>query len=90
LNWLNNTRDWCISRQIWWGHRFPVWFCSSNPEKFVVSLKSPKKCPFCKKCKMKQSEDVFDTWFSSALWPLAALGWPKKLKILKLFIQQMF
>ena len=85
LNWLINTRDWCISRQIWWGHRFPVWFCSSNPEKFVVSLKSPKKCPFCKKCKMKQSEDVFDTWFSSALWPLAALGWPKKTKDLKTF-----
>lgn len=116
LDWLENIRDWCVSRQIWWGHRLPVWFCknqtgrnlksqilspkqipnskfqnskfienweleiesSSTPEKFVVSVKKPKQCPFCKNCEMEQSPDVLDTWFSSALWPFATLGWPEK------------
>ncbi|MDP3004095.1 MAG: valine--tRNA ligase [Candidatus Azambacteria bacterium] len=96
LDWLKNAHDWCISRQIWWGHQLPVWFClatrdlakpdkNSNDEYFIVSLKKPKKCPFCKKCAMKQSEDVFDTWFSSALWPFAVLGWPKKTKDLSTY-----
>ena len=81
LNWLKNTRDWCISRQIWWGHQFPVWFCQTqSEEKYTISIQKPKQCPFCKNCEMKQSEDVFDTWFSSALWPFAVLGWPKKTK----------
>jgi len=99
LDWLKNAHDWCISRQIWWGHPFPVFFCQKkqenlksqisnlkiNDEYFIVSLKKPKKCPFCKKCAMKQSEDVFDTWFSSALWPFAVLGWPKKTKDLSTY-----
>lgn len=81
LNWLANIRDWCISRQIWWGHQLPVWFCkNTNDEKenFVISVKQPKKCPICKSCEMEQSQDVLDTWFSSALWPFATLGWPNK------------
>ncbi len=95
LDWLKNTRDWCISRQIWWGHQFPVYFCKNKQEKiknlklkienseaeqFVISTTKPKQCPFCKTCSMVQSADVFDTWFSSALWPFAILGWPKKTK----------
>ncbi|MCX6813650.1 MAG: valine--tRNA ligase, partial [Candidatus Azambacteria bacterium] len=84
FNWLKNTRDWCISRQIWWGHQMPVWFCKNQTgisnDKFLISKEKPLQCPFCKKCAMKQSEDVFDTWFSSALWPFAILGWPQKTK----------
>ena len=94
LDWLKNTRDWCISRQIWWGHQFPVFFCEKNPENvknqklkikineenYIISKEKPKECPFCKTCSMVQSDDVFDTWFSSALWPFAILGWPKKTK----------
>ena len=77
FNWLKNIKDWCLSRQIWWGHRLPVWFCQDKDgkeEKFIVSSKKPSKCPFCGKCEMKQSEDVLDTWFSSALWPFAGLS----------------
>jgi len=86
FGWLKNIKDWCISRQIWWGHQLPVWFCqnqtgisnsqfpiSKSEGKFIVALNKPKKCPFCGKCEMKQSEDVLDTWFSSALWPFAGL-----------------
>ena len=73
LDWLNNVRDWCVSRQIWWGQQIPVWFCENTPEKFLVSLKKTAKCPFCGRCEMKQSADVLDTWFSSALWPFAGL-----------------
>jgi len=80
LDWLKNTRDWCISRQIWWGHRMPVWFCDCDDKNFIVSVKKPQKCSCGGKCEMKQSEDVFDTWFSSALWPFAIFGWPKKTK----------
>ena len=90
FDWLENIRDWCISRQIWWGHQLPVWQCQErgNPklkEEFFVSLEKPKRCPICKKCKPKQIPDVFDTWFSSALWPFAVFGWPKKTKDLKTF-----
>ncbi|MEK7543227.1 MAG: valine--tRNA ligase [Patescibacteria group bacterium] len=74
LDWLSNIRDWTISRQIWWGHQLPVWFCKNNKEKFVVSVEKPKACQFCKKCEMEQSPDVLDTWFSSALWPFAGLS----------------
>ena len=90
LDWLKNAHDWCISRQIWWGHQFPVWFClatrdltkpdKNKQEEFIISIQKPQKCPICGSCEMKQSEDVFDTWFSSALWPFAILGWPKKTK----------
>ena len=108
LEWLKNTHDWCISRQIWWGHQFPVFFCqnqteisndqfliskkiknlkfkieNSAAEQFVVSTTKPKYCPFCKTCSMVQSADVFDTWFSSALWPFAILGWPSSAKASK-------
>ncbi len=97
--WLKNIKDWCISRQIWWGHRLPVWFCANShdgieqkikellprsnqnlgepPHKnisFVVSLEKPERCRFCLNCKMDQSTDVLDTWFSSALWPFAGLN----------------
>lgn len=82
LDWLSNVRDWTVSRQIWWGHQLPVYFCKKNKEefsnesqeKFIVSMKKPEKCPFCKKCKMERSPDVLDTWFSSALWPFAGLS----------------
>ena len=85
FNWLNNIKDWCISRQIWWGHQFPIWECQTNSGKYFLSLKKPKKCPICGKCKPKQIPDVLDTWFSSALWPFAVLGWPSKTKDLKNF-----
>jgi valyl-tRNA synthetase len=85
LNWLKNIQDWCISRQLWWGHRLPVWFCQNKKEKYVVSREKPALCPFCQHCDMKQSTDVLDTWFSSALWPFATLGWPKNTKDLKKF-----
>jgi valyl-tRNA synthetase len=71
--WLENVRDWTISRQIWWGHRLPVWFCEREPEKYAVASEKPASCPVCGTCGMKQSEDVLDTWFSSALWPFAGL-----------------
>jgi len=74
FSWLNNIRDWCISRQLWWGHQLPVWFCKNNEDEFIVSVKQPAKCSVCKKCKPQQSEDVLDTWFSSALWPFAGLS----------------
>ena len=85
FTWLKNIQDWCISRQIWWGHRLPVWFCQTNKEAHFVSIETPKECSICKKCQPKQSEDVFDTWFSAALWPFATLGWPKKTKDLEQF-----
>ncbi len=71
--WLENIRDWCVSRQLWWGHQLPVYFCEKDPESFEVALEKPAACPFCKGCAMKRSEDVLDTWWSSALWPFAAM-----------------
>ncbi len=76
LNWLENIRDWCISRQIWWGHRIPAYYCDDCGE-FVVARKMPKKCPHCGCTHFTQDEDTLDTWFSSALWPFSTLGWPK-------------
>jgi len=73
-SWMENIRDWTVSRQIWWGHRLPVWFCKNNPEKFTVSAEKPDSCPDCGACDMEQSPDVLDTWFSSALWPFAGLS----------------
>ncbi len=75
-NWMENIRDWCISRQLWWGHRIPAYYCQNCGE-IVVSKNMPKECPKCGCKEFKQDEDVLDTWFSSALWPFSTLGWPK-------------
>lgn len=83
LDWLENTRDWCISRQIWWGHRIPVWYCECG--EIAAEINEPKNCPKCKCGKLKQDEDVLDTWFSSALWPFATMGWPDKTQDLRKF-----
>ncbi len=92
LNWIENLKDWCISRQIWWGHRIPVWYCRETKNVdckakngVIVSLEPPKKCPYCSSIKLVQDPDVLDTWFSSALWPHATLGWPEKTKDLGYF-----
>ena len=80
-NWLENIRDWCISRQIWWGHRIPAWYCEAEgkPEcqEPVISKGAPGKCEHCGNTKFRQDEDVLDTWFSSWLWPFATFGWPE-------------
>jgi len=76
LSWLENVRDWCISRQIWWGHRIPVWYCRSC-EKAMASRTAPDKCDRCGEDELRQDEDVLDTWFSSSLWPFSTLGWPE-------------
>lgn len=75
FNWMENIRDWCISRQLWWGHRIPAYYCEECGE-MVVAKEIPKVCPKCGKNAFKQDEDVLDTWFSSALWPFSTLGWP--------------
>ena len=74
LNWVENIRDWCISRQIWWGHRIPAWYCECGET--IVALEEPQVCPHCGGKALHQDEDVLDTWFSSALWPFSTLGWP--------------
>ncbi len=84
FEWMNNIRDWCISRQLWWGHRIPVWYCDEC-HKVIVSTVDPDKCPDCGGASLKQDEDVLDTWFSSALWPFSTLGWPEKTEALKTF-----
>ena len=83
LNWMDNTRDWCISRQLWWGHRIPAYYCDTCGE-MIVSRTAPGVCPKCG-AKMRQDEDVLDTWFSSALWPFSTLGWPDQTEDLKYF-----
>jgi len=75
-HWLDNIRDWCISRQLWWGHRVPAYYCSEGH--VTVSAKAPEKCSTCGCTNLHQDEDVLDTWFSSALWPFSTLGWPDK------------
>ena len=84
LDWMENLRDWCISRQIWWGHRIPVYFCAEHNH-MIVSEEEPKKCPQCGSENLIQDSDVLDTWFSSALWPFSTLGWPEKTSDLKIF-----
>jgi len=84
FNWMENIQDWCISRQLWWGHRIPVWYCKDCGEVIVVT-KEPTKCPKCNSEKLEQDNDVLDTWFSSALWPFSTLGWPDKTPDLKYF-----
>ena len=74
-NWLDNIRDWCISRQLWWGHRIPAWYCQDCGE-IIVSKDTPCTCTKCNSANLKQDEDTLDTWFSSALWPFSTLGWP--------------
>lgn len=82
--WMNNIRDWCISRQIWWGHRIPVWTCV-DCGKEIVEMEDPTVCPACGKSDLSQDTDVLDTWFSSALWPFSTMGWPDDTKLLKTF-----
>jgi len=86
LNWMENIQDWCISRQIWWGHRIPVYYCKKCQEKgIIVSRVKPEKCPVCGSTDIYQDEDVLDTWFSSWLWPFATFYWPKKSADLEYF-----
>ncbi|NCC26195.1 MAG: valine--tRNA ligase, partial [Deltaproteobacteria bacterium] len=84
FEWLDNIRDWCISRQIWWGHRIPAWTCQECG-RLIVAREDPSKCPDCSSAKLVQDEDVLDTWFSSALWPFSTLGWPDRTPELKIF-----
>nr|MCR4998357.1 valine--tRNA ligase [Lachnospiraceae bacterium] len=84
FNWTDNIRDWCISRQLWWGHRIPAYYCQDCGE-MVVAKEAPSVCPKCGKNHMKQDEDTLDTWFSSALWPFSTLGWPDKTEELDYF-----
>ncbi len=92
LDWMVNIKDWCISRQIWWGHRLPVWTCAAcaaDPKDknkgIIVARETPKACPRCKSAELVQEEDVLDTWFSSWLWPFSTMGWPDKTPELKKF-----
>ncbi|MFH1190508.1 MAG: valine--tRNA ligase [Candidatus Omnitrophota bacterium] len=91
LDWMENIRDWCISRQIWWGHRIPVYYCKrclsdAEPAKgVIVSRTRPEKCPACGSFEIEQDQDVLDTWFSSWLWPFSTFGWPKAASELKYF-----
>ncbi len=82
LNWMENVRDWCISRQLWWGHRIPVWYCKDCGY-LTVSEEDPKECKACGSTNIVQDPDVLDTWFSSALWPFSTLGWPEETEDLK-------
>ena len=84
FHWLENIRDWCISRQLWWGHRIPAWYCPDCGE-IVVSREDPAVCPKCGGRRLQQDEDTLDTWFSSALWPFSTLGWPEETPELKYF-----
>ncbi len=84
LDWMMNIRDWCVSRQIWWGHRIPVYYCKKC-EDVIVAKTKPGKCPKCGSTEIEQDPDVLDTWFSSWLWPFSTLGWPKETPELKYF-----
>lgn len=83
-DWMENIKDWCISRQLWWGHRIPAYYCQDCGE-INVAKEKPEFCKKCKSKNLKQDEDVLDTWFSSALWPFSTLGWPEDTKDLKVF-----
>ncbi len=83
-NWMENIQDWCISRQLWWGHRIPVWYCKDCGE-IIVETEAPTHCSKCSSTNLEQDKDVLDTWFSSALWPFSTLGWPGDTEDLKYF-----
>ena len=83
-HWLENIRDWCISRQLWWGHRIPVWYCRDCGET-IVARDDPERCGACNGEQLEQDEDVLDTWFSSWLWPFSVFGWPDETDDLKAF-----
>jgi len=83
-SWMDNIRDWCISRQIWWGHRIPAWTCLDCGE-LIVESTDPESCPKCASSRLEQEKDVLDTWFSSALWPFSTMGWPEQTKELATF-----
>src|SRR5205814_1484949 len=87
--WLENIRDWCISRQLWWGHRIPVWYCKSC-EALACELTQPAACASCAGHEFRQDEDVLDTWFSSWLWPFSTLGWPDDTADLRYFYPTQF
>ena len=84
LNWMENVHDWCISRQLWWGHQIPVWYCE-DCGKMTVSREDPTECQHCHSKNIQRDPDVLDTWFSSALWPFSTLGWPEKTEDLDYF-----
>lgn len=84
LNWMNNIQDWCISRQLWWGHRIPVWYCQACGE-IIVARETPKQCTGCGSLDLHQDDDVLDTWFSSGLWPFSVFGWPEETPDYKYF-----
>ena len=84
FNWMENIQDWCISRQLWWGHRIPVWYCKDCGE-IMVQTEAPTHCSKCNSEKLEQESDVLDTWFSSALWPFSTLGWPNDTEDLKYY-----
>ena len=83
FNWLENIKDWCISRQLWWGHRIPVWYCPDGH--MTVAREDPTQCATCGSKEIHQDEDVLDTWFSSGLWPFSTLGWPDETPDYKYF-----
>ncbi|OGP53343.1 MAG: valine--tRNA ligase [Deltaproteobacteria bacterium RBG_13_52_11] len=84
FDWMHNIRDWCISRQIWWGHRIPAWYCEDCAE-VTVAREAPQRCSLCDSSRLRQETDVLDTWFSSALWPFSTMGWPDDTEELRLF-----
>ncbi|MFQ6040575.1 MAG: valine--tRNA ligase [Candidatus Poribacteria bacterium] len=83
-DWMYNIRDWCISRQIWWGHQIPIWYCKDCDE-MIAAVETPQRCSKCDSTNLQQETDVLDTWFSSALWPFSTMGWPEKTELLKTF-----
>jgi valyl-tRNA synthetase len=83
FEWMNNIRDWCISRQLWWGHRIPAWYCECG--EVIVTRVDPDQCTKCGSSRLRQDQDVLDTWFSSGLWPFSTLGWPDQTEDLKVF-----